>query len=658
MTKRLRPSAFGLPGHRTRYGNRGYIATGRLGVALCLGVLLLAGMSWSVRASREPTQPTRPGNVSARVWDATAGGGETEFVVILAEQESLAGGADLPGREARLQYAYDTLREVALRSQAPLRSALDAAGVPYRAFYIVNMLLVAGDRALVIRVADRPDVARVVANPRVHQALPRHDPYGTTSSAPAGTEWGVRNINADDVWTLGYTGTNIVVAGQDTGYDWEHPALIRQYRGYDGVTGTHDYNWHDAIHSGGGVCGADSAEPCDDYGHGTHTMGTIVGDDGGANQIGVAPGARWIGCRNMDRGDGKPATYAECFEFFLAPYPIGGEPMTDGVPSLAPHVINNSWTCPLIEGCDEGAIQMLQEIIERVRAAGIVVVASAGNDGPGCSTVQDPAAIYEAAFSVGATDRYDDIADNSSRGPVTRDGSGRPKPDVSAPGVDVRSSLPGDGYGTMNGTSMAGPHVVGTVALLWSAAPELVGEVDATESVIARTARPFTKTPTCGEDEPGDVPNNIYGWGIIDALSAVQAATAKVAVTKTAEFPAGVPAQRLLYTLQVTNMSGLTLTGVVLTDTLPVGTTFAWAIGDYAHDGGVITWAVPSLQPWATLTVTLGVTVSHLPRGALVVNAVYGVDAAELLAPVAGAPIQSVVPWRVALAPILRDWSP
>jgi serine protease AprX len=613
-------------------------------------------VAWSVRAS--PKRVTRPENVSPGVWDATADGAEADFFLLLAEQADLSDAASQPNREARLGYVYDRLREMALRSQAPLRKELVASGSHYRAFYIVNMLLVTGDRVLVERMAARPDVARIASNPRVRQALPPAEEPAAVPSAASTIEWGLQHINADDVWAQGYTGTNIVVAGQDTGYDWDHPALIRQYRGYNGVTATHDYNWHDAIHSGGGSCGADSPEPCDDQSHGTHTMGTIVGDDGAGRKIGVAPGARWMGCRNMDQGYGTPETYAECFEFFLAPYVVGGDPLADGVPDLAPHVINNSWTCPESEGCHGDEREVLRQIVENVRAAGIVVVASAGNDGPGCSTVQDPAAIYDAAFSIGATGSSGDIASFSSRGPVTRDGSGIPKPDVSAPGVGVTSCVPGTGYSSKSGTSMAGPHVAGAIALLWSAAPNLIGNVDATEMVIARTARPHTTTLTCGTDQPGDVPNNVYGWGIIDALAAVKAATARVVVTKTASFPAGVPAQLLNYALQVTNTSGIMLTQVTLTDTIPSGTTFAWASGDHVHAGGVVSWTVPVLPPGTRLSASLGVTVGHLPRGTVLHNEAYGLRAAELLSPVMGAPVRSVIPWRVAVPVVLRAWSP
>jgi serine protease AprX len=564
-----------------------------------------------------------PPNVSRRVWDATVDGGETQFLVILAERANLAPAGFLPTREARLRYVYDALRGVAMRSQAPLRSELDRAGVPYRAYYIVNMLAARGDRALVARLAARADVARIVANPQVRQPLPESQTQfdGIHPLAPQQVEWNVARVNADDVWALGHTGQGIVVAGQDTGYDWDHPALVNQYRGYDGITVTHDYNWHDAIHeddphtSSGNPCGFDSAVPCDDDGHGTHTMGTIVGDDGAGNQVGVAPGARWIGCRNMEQEWGTPATYIECFEFFLAPYPIGGDPMIDGMPSLAPHVINNSWTCPSSEGCDWDT---LQEAVENVRAAGIAVVASAGNSGSSCGTVEDPIAIYDAALSVGATDATDRIAGFSSRGPVTVDGSDRLKPDVAAPGVSIRSSARGGGYTYKQGTSMAGPHVAGTVALLWSAAPALVGDVDATEWLITRTARPMTTTQACGGDSLGDVPNNVYGWGIVDALAAMP----RLEVTKRAFPDVVLPGERLAYTLHVTNTGDLTLTAT-LTDYLPHHITPGeTADGTAIVPGGTLTWSPITVGPGSVWTETITITV-HMGYAGPLTNVVH-----------------------------------
>ena len=126
-------------------------------------------------------------------------------------------------------------------------------------------------------------------------------------------------------------------------------------------------------------------------------MGTMVGDDGLGNQIGVAPDARWIACRNMERGYGSPATYIECFEFFLAPTDVNGN---NPNPALAPHVINNSWGCPPMEGCNPDNFGTIDKVVKALKTAGIVVVASAGNSGSKCSKVDEPAAIFAAVFSV------------------------------------------------------------------------------------------------------------------------------------------------------------------------------------------------------------------------------------------------------------------
>jgi hypothetical protein len=463
------------------------------------------------------------------------------FLIILEEQadgsteldEVLSAARTISDRESRLRYVYETLVETAERAQAPLRAELDALGVPYRPYYIMNMIRVDGRRWLVRRFEGRPGVAQVLLNPDVRE-YPRRIPlpYGGDDAPVDGVQPNLVAIHADDAWALGVTGEGIVVAGQDTGYDWTHPALQPHYRGWDGQDTDHDYNWHDAWD--------DVAEPFDDDSHGTHTMGTVLGDDGVGNRPGVAPGAQWIGCRNMRRGFGNPGAYAECIEFFLAPYPHGGDPFTDGDVRLAPHLVNNSWGCPDFEGCLPGT---LEPAVDALRAAGIMMVVSAGNDGPACGTATTPPANYDAAFSVGATDGDGQVVGFSSRGPA----DGRIKPDVVAPGATVRSSVPGGGYGYAGGTSMAGPHVAGLVALLWSADPMLVGDIDATEELICQTAVPRPVENLCPvEDEvPAgpfaglfddsvcacggvtSVPNNVYGCGLIDAGAAVHAALEK-----------------------------------------------------------------------------------------------------------------------------------
>ncbi|MBI2877425.1 MAG: S8 family serine peptidase [Candidatus Tectomicrobia bacterium] len=457
--------------------------------------------------------------VAQRVLDELAAKGKTEFFIVLKQKGDIGGARLLQTKEEKAARIYHTLRRVALESQKGLAQWLDRQGVSYRQFWIVNQILVQGDEALLREVLKRDEVARIDANPYVRGIIdPIRNPDQSRISGDQAVEWGVQKVKADQVWnTFGTKGQGIVVAGQDTGVYWTHPALKRQYRGWNGSNADHNYNWHDAIHTAiGNPCGIDSPEPCDDDNHGTHTMGTMVGDDGGTNQIGVAPGAQWVACRNMDQGVGTPATYTECFEWFIAPYPIGGNPLLDGDPTKAPHIINNSWGCPPSEGCNQDS---LEGIVEKTRAAGILVVISNGNNGSSCRSTLDPPAIYLPSFSIGATDINDGLASFSSRGPVTYQGKTYIKPNISAPGVNIRSSVVGGGYQSgWSGTSMAAPHVAGVGALLWSASPGLQGTIDRTEDLLEQTAVPRSYT-TCG-DPPG-VPNNGYGFGIVDAFNAI-----------------------------------------------------------------------------------------------------------------------------------------
>ncbi|MGI9088228.1 MAG: S8 family serine peptidase [Chthoniobacterales bacterium] len=454
---------------------------------------------------------------TAVLRSADAVSGEMDFIVFLKEQADVSGAARLTSKLEKGTFVFQKLSAVARRTQPAVVRALEEEGVAYQPFWAANMIRVRGSLGVVQKMAERPEVAGIHANPRVYFEPPV-DAQARAASAIAAIEPNITKVRAPEAWALGYTGQGIVVGGNDTGYLWDHVALKNKYRGWNGSVADHSYNWHDAIHSGGGVCGPNTSQPCDDAGHGSHTMGIMLGDDGAGNQIGVAPGAKWMGCRCMDQGNGTPATYTECLQWFIAP--------TDSTnsnpdPAKAPDVINNSWSCPASEGCTD--VNVLKTVIENVRAAGIVVVVSAGNSGPSCSTVSDSPTIYDAATTVGATDNNDVIANFSSRGAVTSDGSGRTKPDLSAPGVSVRSA-----YGTstttyqlLSGTSMAGPHVAGTTALLLSAHPELRGQVNAIETLLEQSAVPLTSAQSCGAVAGTQVPNNTFGWGRIDAVAAL-----------------------------------------------------------------------------------------------------------------------------------------
>ncbi len=228
--------------------------------------------------------------VDAWVLEKSAAG-SAEFLVMLRAQGDLRGASALTAKAERGAFVMDSLRSLAAGTQKPLLDLLAERGIPHRSYWVANMIWVRGDRSLVEELAARDDVFHIYANPRVRfQGPVASSPAGALPDSPDEIEWGVAKVHAPEVWALGYSGEGIVVGGQDTGYDWEHPAIKQQYRGWLGLGSNHNYNWHDSIHSGGGSCGADSPEPCDDHSHGTHTMGTMVGDDGGANQIGVAPG--------------------------------------------------------------------------------------------------------------------------------------------------------------------------------------------------------------------------------------------------------------------------------------------------------------------------------------------------------------------------------
>ncbi len=466
--------------------------------------------------------------VDPRVVEDTSDGRTGRFLVVLKAQADVrAAVAGAPDRAAQGRLAMSALRRAA-SGQADPRGELRRLGARFRAYWIVDALAVEGTRAAVEAMAARPDVERIEPD-RAFRALPRED-VRAVSTAPTGVEWNIGKVGAPGVWRLGDHGENIVYGNIDSGVQWDHPALKARYRGWDGSTATHDYNWWDAVHGdidgdGTNLCGFDVKAPCDDArvrlgSHGTHTMGTAVGDDGAGNQIGVAPGAKWIACRPMDVGAGRPSTYLECLQFFLAPTNLsGGSPD----PSRRPDVVGNSWACPPDEGC---AVGVLQAAFDNLRAAGVFMAVAAGNEGRtgnGCSTVGYPPAVYDSAISVGAVDQLDQLAAFSSRGPVTVDGSGRRKPDLVAPGVGVRSST-ATGYGTASGTSMAAPHLGGAAALLLSAFPHLRRNVEATERILEQSAVPLTRPATCGGDSPTQVPNNVFGYGRLDVLAAYRLA--------------------------------------------------------------------------------------------------------------------------------------
>lgn len=457
-------------------------------------------------------QGTAHAKIEPQLLKETQSQTEVEFFIHMAEKADLSPAYQLKTKEEKGQFVYDALKTTANNSQRDIRQYLDAQGVDYRPYFISNKILVrGGGEALLMSIANRPDVARISAN-HTYQ-LPPPFISDKTPAEILTVESNISFVNADDVWDLGITGEGVVLAGNDTGIDWDHPALINQYRGWNGAAVDHNYNWWDASR-------AYPTTPGDGHGHGTHTTGTMLGSDGGSNQIGMAPGARMIHCKNLDDfGSGSDAMITECFEWDLAPWDLNGQ---NPRPDLAPDAINNSW------GYGGGGVTHMEDEIAALQAAGILIEVSAGNAGPSCNSLGSPGD-YGEVLTTGSVNHSGGslpgtISSFSSRGPSSL--SGDLLPDVMAPGENIRSSVPGGGYeGGWSGTSMSGPHVTGLVGLMWSANPALQGMVNETNMIIQQTAVPLTGQAgsNCGGDYNSG-PNNDWGYGTIDAFAAVQAA--------------------------------------------------------------------------------------------------------------------------------------
>jgi uncharacterized membrane protein len=488
-------------------------------LSLLTVVLLLVGASVALarEANNQPVGVPEAGQkVEQLVFDQIGESGQTDFFVWLTEKADLSGAAQLATKEEKGQFVFDALRETAERTQEGVLAALDTAGVEYRSYYIANKVLVrAGGTDLVNALAGRSDVERITANHVFQLPEPIISPRPRDES-PQVIEPNLIFVNADDVWALGYDGAGILLAGNDTGLDWDHPALIDHYRGWNGSSADHNYNWWDAT-------GTYPTVPDDGHGHGTHTTGTMVGDDGATHQIGMAPGAQTIHCKNMDNGgSGSEATFTECFEWDLAPWDLTG---ANPDPNMAPDAINNSW------GFGGGNFPAFEDEIAALQAAGIAVEVSAGNEGDfGCTTLRSPGD-YDQVITTGSVNHAGGVLPGtltsfSSRGPSLLYPS-IPMPDIMAPGENINSSLPGGGYSgpTWSGTSMAGPHVTALIGLMWSAAPGLRGDIAETYDAIYDTAVRLTGQPgwSCGGDYTVG-PNNDWGYGTIDALAAVEEA--------------------------------------------------------------------------------------------------------------------------------------
>jgi subtilisin family serine protease len=476
-------------------------------LAAFAAVVLVVGQAGSAlaaaSAARGPGAPATSAPIQKGLLEKLATGKTDTFVVEFAAKADLRGATKIAGHTARGKFVLDTLTANARKSQATAQALAKQAGIKAKSYWLYNEMIVHGTAKQASQFAKLKGVTLV----RAEKTYPLVKPVPTKvaiQQAIGDPEWGVAKIRAPEAWAEGILGQGVVVSSVDTGVDFTHPALVNQYRGNNGDgTFTHDYNWWDPS----GICGG---EPCDNVGHGTHTMGTMVGGDGPGPftpDTGVAPGARWIAAKGCEDLGCSEDSLLSAGQWILAPTDLNGE---NPDPSKRPDIVNNSW------GGDPNDTFYLATV-QAWRAAGIIPVFSSGNPGPDCGQGSAPGDFGEV-FSAGATDIDDNIADFSGRGPSP---FGKINPDVAAPGVDVISSVPGGGYEAFSGTSMAAPHVSGTIALALSAKPALLGDPNnygpLTDAV--RTTAVDHLDDSCGGAADGD-PNNVYGDGRIDAKAA------------------------------------------------------------------------------------------------------------------------------------------
>ncbi|MFD6177474.1 MULTISPECIES: S8 family serine peptidase [unclassified Isoptericola] len=575
-------------------------------------------------ATADPAAPAGDAKVDAALASAVKGGKDATFFVVLKDQATLAAPKAAKSHAARAKAAYTELRAHAATSQKSLTAYLDAQQVGHEDYWIANTVEVTGDADLVAALAARSDVASLVKEKTYTLDETESAPAGevTSTLADDGTpEWGVADINADDVWSqYEDRGEGIVIANIDSGVQFDHSDLVAGYRGNNGDgTFTHDYNWYNPT----GECG-DATVPCDNNGHGTHTMGTMVAKNG----IGVAPNATWIAAKGCESRSCSDTSLLKAGQWILAPTDSQGN---NPRPDLAPNVVNNSW--------GGGETTFYQDIIEAWNAAGIFEAFAAGNSGDGatCSTTEAPGA-QAPAYGVGAYDVNGKIASFSGFGPSPVDGSA--KPNISAPGVNVRSTWPGSSYLAENGTSMATPHVAGAVALLWSAAPSLIGDIEGTRALLNSGARDVDDTHCGGTADA----NNVWGDGKLDILASVELAPhTAVAVTGTVTNAAtGAPARGIDVTATGAAGARTVTTSAAGTYriTLAPGT-YDFAFGGYGYASAARSGVTLTTGEPLTQDVAMEPTAAHPVTGTVL--DVTGKPLAGTTVAVAGTPVDAVV---------------
>ena len=402
---------------------------------------------------------------------AQQSGGMLSVIVRLRQQADKT-LFSLSGQGLAVERALRAVRDSSQGALSGLLAARQAQGKVSRfeSFWIFNGYSLSATVEVIGELAQRSEVLSI-------------SPDGVDIVPEQVAEANLAAIQAPGVWSLGYRGQGVVVASLDSGVDVSHPDLAGSYRGGSN-------SWFDPYHQ--------HAAPFDASGHGTWTMGLLVGGETGGTRIGAAPGAQWISARIFDDAGKATATAIHLsFQWLLDP---DGDPNT----ADAPAVVNNSWSFSA-PGCDLS----FEPDLAALRAAGVLPVFAAGNGGPFGGSSYSPAN-NPSALAVGAVSSSGVIFGSSSRGPSSCGGRSGPFPEVVAPGVGLRTSDLLGGYTTVSGTSLAAPQVAGVLALLLSAYPGLSAAQQ--EQALVQSAHDL--------GQPG--PDESYGYGLVDALQAYQ----------------------------------------------------------------------------------------------------------------------------------------
>ena len=466
---------------------------------------------------------------------AQPAGSKLQYWVIMADQADTSNKIPTSQWAQKGWYVYNTLKDKAAGTQGPVLSQLQTmqkAGsvTSITSFWIVNSFMVVGDLSSAQAVSANPAV-RIVREPGDYkllddangpslssrgQAVLKQDMASLASPnplSPLTVQHNLTEVHAPQAWTLGYDGIGITVGSMDTGVRWTHEAINGRYRGVvapPDPTNIHDYNWFDGYNI--------YTTPTDNNGHGTHTMGNIVGTSPNTTygNIGVAKGANWISVRICATSACDTTPILNGFQWTLAPTKVDG---TSPRPDLRPRISSNSWGN---DTCTDGEFQAA---VTNWVNAGIFPDFANGNAGPGAGSVGVPAA-YANSWGTGALDTSTSawaIASFSSRGASCWDGSIRPN--ALAPGVNIMSSwnTSDTTYQPDSGTSMSTPHMAGAVAVLLQKNPNVT--ISQLEYAITSTAF-FSATW-------GARPNNDYGWGLLQLDAALGAIPAQGTATPT-----------------------------------------------------------------------------------------------------------------------------